>query len=85
MEVLERHHGTGYPVDTAFFALYMQHVGESTGSHAAVGSAVDAVAWIQRLAGVDTVAHEELIKMIKDGWKRSLRKENSRSLQRCCY
>ena len=49
-------------MDTALFALYLQYVGESTGSHATVGAAVDAVPWIQRLAGVETVVHNELIK-----------------------
>ena len=65
-----RHHETGFPVDTALFALYLQYGGESTGSHATVRAAVDVVAWIQRLAGVETVAHNELIKMIRDRWKR---------------
>ena len=30
--------------------------------------------WMQRLAGVETVAHNELIKMIRDRWKRMVAK-----------
>ena len=56
------------------FVLYLQHVGESTGSHAAVGTAVDVVAWFQKLAGVEAVAQNSIVKAVRDGWKRKAAK-----------
>ena len=39
----KRHGSNGFPVDTALFALFLQHVGKTTRSYSAVGTAVDAV------------------------------------------
>ena len=41
---------TAYLVDEVYFALYLQHVGESTQSKSAAEEAVNAISWIQQLA-----------------------------------
>ena len=69
-----KHGSVGFPVDVSSFILYLQHVGETTGSHAAVGMAVDAVAWFQKLAGVEAVAQNSIVKAVRDGWKRKTAK-----------
>ena len=47
---------------------YLQHVDETTGSHAAVGMAVDVVAWFQKLAGRGSRQRSQAV---RDGWKRT--------------
>jgi hypothetical protein len=63
-----------FPICTAHFALYLQHVGESTKSRAAVEEAVNAVSWVQRLAGMEPVSHDVLIRTVADGFQRILAK-----------
>ena len=46
------------------FALYLQHLGETSKSHSAVSDAINAVAWVQRMAGVKIVAQNDLIRSI---------------------
>ena len=46
----ERAELTVFPVEVPQFALYLQHLGETTKSRAAVEEAVNAVSWAQRLA-----------------------------------
>ena len=70
--VEKEHGGNSFPVSIALFALYLQHLGESTKSHFAVTEAVNAVAWVQRMAGVETVAQNHLIKSISEGFQKSL-------------
>ena len=69
-----KHGSVGFPVDVSSFILYLQHVGETTGSHAAVGTAVDSVTWFQKLAGVEAVAQNSIVKAVRDGWKRKTAK-----------
>ena len=61
-------------MDVSTFILYLQHISETTGSHAAVGKAVDVVAWFQKLAGVEEVAQNGIVKAFRDGWKRKAAK-----------
>lgn len=42
---------SAFPIEVAPFALFLQHLGETTRSKAAVEEAVNAVSWAQRLAG----------------------------------
>ena len=69
-----KHGSVGFPVDVSSFILYLQHVGETTGSHAAVGTAVDSVTWFQKLAGVEAVAQNSIVKAVRDGWQRKTAK-----------
>lgn len=68
----ERESVATYPISTTQFALYLQHVGESTKSRAAVEEAVNAISWVQRLAGDQAVNQHSLIKMTVDGFQRTL-------------
>lgn len=62
-----------FPVCAHKFVLYLQHVGEATKSRAAVEEAVNAIAWMQRLAGEEvTVAQDPLVKLVVDGFQRLL-------------
>ena len=84
--VEKEHGGKSFPVSIALFALYLQHLGESTKSHFAVTEAVNAVAWVQRMAGVETVAQNHLIKSISEGFQKSLAcpgRKKSQSLLLC--
>ena len=59
-------------MNVALFALYLQHVGEGSKSHFAVSEAVNAISWVQRLAGVDPVSQNQLIRSINEGFQRAL-------------
>ena len=64
------HRGRSFPVDKGLFALYLQHLGETSASQSAVSTAIDAVSWVQRLAGDVPVSEDGTITAIKDSWKR---------------
>ena len=68
----KKHADGGFPVNVALFALYLQHVGEKGKSRAAVSEAVNAVSWVQWLAGEEPVSQNPLIKVINEGFQRSL-------------
>lgn len=74
----KRHAVGGFPVNVALFALYLQHVGEAGKSRSAVSEAVNAVSWVQRLAGVEPVSQSPLIKVINEGFQRSLARPKRR-------
>ena len=50
----------GFPVRDIDFALYLQHVGDTTGSKSAVEEAVNAVSWVHHLAGYPSVLDSSL-------------------------
>ena len=60
------------PVEAAQFVLYLQHLGESTNSRAAVAEAVNAVSWVQRLAGEEEISGNTLVKSVVEGFQRKL-------------
>lgn len=75
----DQHHGVvAYPIDAASFALYLQHVGEATRSKAAVVEAVNAIAWVQRLAGDEPISQNSLVKSTMEGFQRLLAKPKRR-------
>ena len=63
-----------FPINTAHFALYLQHVGESSKSRSAVEDAVNAISWVQRLSGMAPVSSNPLIKSVMEGLQRVLAK-----------
>ena len=67
-----------FPVETARFVLYLQYIGDNTGSKAAVEEAVNAVSWVQRLAGQEQVSQSPLVKSIVEGFQRLLAKPKKR-------
>uniref|UniRef100_A0A1X7VD80 Tyr recombinase domain-containing protein n=1 Tax=Amphimedon queenslandica TaxID=400682 RepID=A0A1X7VD80_AMPQE len=60
------------PVEAAQFVLYLQHLGESTNSRAAVTEAVNAVSWVQRLAGEEEISGNTLVKYVVEGFQHKL-------------
>lgn len=63
----------GFPVEGTKFALYLQHVGDSSKSKAAVMEAVNAVSWLQRLTGQeDLVSQHPLVSSTVEGFQRLL-------------
>ena len=59
-------------MSTPLFALYLQHVGETTSSRFAVSEAINAVSWVQRLAGMETVGQDHIIRSINESFQRIL-------------
>ena len=74
----ERAELTVFPVEMPQFALYLQHLGETTKSRAAVEEAVNAVSWAQRLAGQTEIARNGLIKSVVEGFQRQLARPKKR-------
>ena len=70
----EKHGLNGLLVDVSLFAFYLQHVGETTQSCASVGTAVDAVVWVQMFTGEETIAQNSIIKTIRTIWERKTAK-----------
>ena len=68
----ERAEVTVILVEVPQFALYLQHLGETTKSRAAVEEAVKAVSWAQRLAGQTEIARSGLIKSVVEDFQRQL-------------
>ena len=67
-----------FPVREADFALYLQHVGDSTASKSAVEEAVNSIGWVQQLAGFLPVAESPFVRMVLDGMQRRLAKPKAR-------
>ena len=63
-----------YPINAVHFALYLQHLGETSKSKAAVEEAVHAISWVQRSAGDQPVSHCSLVKSTLEGLQRILAK-----------
>lgn len=67
------------PVEGTKFALYLQHVGDTTKSKAAVVEAVNAVSWLQRLTGQDElVSQHPLVSSVVEGFQRLLAKPKTK-------
>ena len=67
-----------YPVDEVHFALYLQHIGESTQSKSAVEEAVNAISWVQQLADHQPVSTSPLVRATLAGLQRKLAKPRTR-------
>ena len=65
---------TVYPVVEAPFALYLQHVGDSTRSQSAVEEAYNAINWVQKLSGTLPISESSFVRTVVDGLKRKLAK-----------
>ena len=62
------------PAKEAEFSLYVQFVGASTVSKAAVEEAVNGVSWVQQLAGFSPLSDSPFISIVLDGLQRHLAK-----------
>ena len=67
-----------FPVQEAEFSLYLQHVGDNTASKSAVEEAVNAIGWVQQLAGYPPVSESPFVRIVLDGLQRQLAKPKVR-------
>ena len=67
-----KHGAKSFPVDGKYLALYLQYIGETSGSKSAVEEAVHAIAWIHSAAGVNSPTSSPFITIILEGLRRSL-------------
>lgn len=63
-----------YPVRDVHFALYLQHLGDTTKSKAAVEEAVNAISWLHKLSGLPAVAESPFVEVVQAGLQRMLAK-----------
>ena len=56
------------------FALYLQHLADTVASQSAVEEAVNAISWLQQLAGQKAVSQSQIIKATVAGLQRQLAK-----------
>ena len=75
---IESHGVSCFPVSEAHFVLYLQHLGESSESKSAVEEAMNAVSWVQQLAGHQPVSAGSIARMTLAGLQRKLAKPKSR-------
>ena len=76
-----------FPAQDMQFALYLQHLAESTASKAAVEEAVNAISWAHQLAGMAPITTAPFVRTVLAGLQRQLAKpiqKKSRSLPKCC-
>lgn len=55
--------------------MYFQDLGERSKSSAAVSEAINAIAWVQRLAGVEPVSQNQLVKSVSEGFQAKPKKK----------
>ena len=53
-----------FPVKGTEFALYLQHLGDTTGSKSAVEEAVHSVGWVHQLAGYPSMSNLPFVNMV---------------------
>ena len=63
-----------FPVNEVNLSLYLQHIGETSGSKAAVETAVHATAWSHELAGIPPPSDSPLVQATLKGLQRQLAK-----------
>lgn len=63
-----------FPVQEIHFSLYLQHLSEVTGSKAAIEEAVNAVGWINQIAGRKPIASPPIVRATLAGLQRILAK-----------
>ena len=74
----QRAETVAYPVNEVHFALYLQHVGESSQSKSAAEEAVNAISWVQQLADHQPVSASPLVRATLAGLQRKLAKPRVR-------
>ena len=69
-EVAIGHKISVFPADACHVALYLQHLGESKYSKAAVEKAVNCLSWVHSMAGVSYQTADPLVRVTLEGSKR---------------
>ena len=67
-----------FPISEVHFALYLQHLSETTGSLSAVHEAVNAISWVNQMAGHGPISQSPLVAATVAGLKRALAKPKTR-------
>ena len=67
-----------FPVRETHFALYLQHLGDTTRSKSAVQEAVNSISWVHQLAGYPAVSESCFVRMVLDGLQRQFAKPKVR-------
>ena len=67
-----------FPVKGIHLALYMQHVSESKHSKSAVEEVVHALAWLHRVADIESPTESSLVQSVLEGMRRTLSKPKVR-------
>ena len=65
---------SAFPVQDIQFALYLQHLSETTESRTTVEAAVNAVSWAHQLAGLNPVSSYPFVRVVLAGLQRQLAK-----------
>lgn len=68
------HHLPTFPTQTHHVALYLQHLAEQTKSKSAAEEAVNALAWVHGLAGINSPTNNPVVQKTLQGLKRTLAK-----------
>ena len=68
------HHLPTFPARAHYVALYLQHLAEQAKSKSAVEEAVNALAWMHSLAGINSPTNSSMVQETMQGLKRSLAK-----------
>ena len=63
-----------FPVRDVQFALYLQHLAETTSSKASVEEAVNAISWAHQLAGMPPISAAPFVRAVLAGLQRQLAK-----------
>ena len=63
-----------FPIQEVHFALYLQHLGEVSASKSAVEEAVNAISWVQQIAGLPSIAESPFVRATLSGLQRKLAK-----------
>ena len=69
---------TIFPIESHHFVLYLQHVGMTTNSKAAVEEAVNAASWVLQMAGLESTMQAPIIQATGAGLQRQLAKPKSK-------
>ena len=67
-----------FAISEVHFALYLQHLSESTHSVSAIQEAVNAIGWVNQLSGREPMAQSPLVSAMVQGLKRSLAKPKTK-------
>ena len=67
-----------YPVKEVHFALYLQHIGDTTHSESAVTDAVNAINWVHQISGLPPISGSSFVRATLAGLKRQLAKPRVR-------
>ena len=60
------------PIQPYQFALFLQHIGDTTGSKSAVEEALNAAVWVHQISGLQNISLNPLLRAVVGGLQRKL-------------